>query len=184
MDIFILAGGKSSRMGADKGLLIYQEKPLVAHVLEKLISLRGEISIITANPHYADFGYPLVKDVVAAAGPAGGVLTALKHATTDTVLVCACDMPELSAGLLLRMCAAYDEKCDVLVATVHGQREPLLAIYRTAIQSQWEFLLHQGYRKMTDFLDNLNTTSFEVTNDPDYHPSMFKNVNTREDLKS
>jgi molybdopterin-guanine dinucleotide biosynthesis protein A len=183
MDVFILAGGKSSRMGADKGLLDYQGKPLVAHVLEAVSVISGRIHIITGNAEYEKWGYPLVQDILPGLGPAGGVLTSLKHASSDTVLICACDMPELSAGILQRMCARYRKNADVLVAAINGRREPLLAIYQTAILPKWEEMLNQGFRKMTDFLDQLETNIFEVTEDPDYHPAMFKNVNTREDLE-
>lgn len=184
LQAFILAGGKSSRMGADKGLLLYREKPLVLHTLDALREVAAERCLITSNPAYAGFGYPLLQDEVAGLGPAGGVLTALRNARTEYILVTACDMPNLAPGLLRRMMAGLEGNPDVIVPGVHQRMEPLLALYKVSILPHWERMLQSGTRKMTDFFDQLNTAIFEATNDPDYHPEMFRNVNTREDLST
>lgn len=181
---FILAGGKSSRMGTDKGLLLYKGKPLVLYSVEAVTTITADVAIITSNPAYAGFGYPLLEDVEKGVGPAGGVLTALKNARTDYLLVCGCDMPGISSGLIRSMSAELEAAPDVVVVALHQRVEPMLALYRAAILPRWEQLLHRGTRKMTDFFDQLNTRIFEATNDPEFHPEMFRNVNTREDLST
>jgi len=87
----ILAGGKARRMnGADKGLQLLQNKPLISHVIERLQPQVIDISI-NANRHhteYAQWGFPVFSDELPDfQGPLSGMLTALEKAKTDFVLI-------------------------------------------------------------------------------------------------
>ena len=93
----ILAGGKARRMnGADKGLQLLQNKPLISHVIERLQPQVIDISI-NANRHhteYAQWGFPVFSDELPDfQGPLSGMLTALEKAKTDFVLFVPCDSP-------------------------------------------------------------------------------------------
>ena len=86
----ILAGGKARRMnGADKGLQLLQNKPLISHVIERLQPQVVDISI-NANRHhteYAQWGLPVFSDELPDfQGPLSGMLTSLEQAKTDFVL--------------------------------------------------------------------------------------------------
>ena len=86
----ILAGGKERRMnGADKGLQLLQNKPLISHVIERLQPQVIDISI-NANRHHAEYsqwGFPVFSDELPDfQGPLSGMLTALEQAKTDFVL--------------------------------------------------------------------------------------------------
>ena len=67
----ILAGGKSSRMGSDKGLLPYKGKPLVTYAIEVLRPLTDRIIIVGNNEAYKQFDCPLIPDEIADCGPPG-----------------------------------------------------------------------------------------------------------------
>jgi len=87
----ILAGGKARRMnGADKGLQLLKNKPLISHVIERLQPQVIDISI-NANRHhteYAQWGFPVFSDELPDfQGPLSGMLTALEQAKTDFVLI-------------------------------------------------------------------------------------------------
>ncbi len=53
---YILAGGKSSRMGQDKGLMLFNQKPLVQYVLQSLQTVVNKVIIVANNPAYEQFG--------------------------------------------------------------------------------------------------------------------------------
>ena len=89
----ILAGGLSTRMGQDKGLINYNGKAMVEYCIEALKPLCSEITISTNNPDYSRFGYKLIHDVYKEIGPIGGLHAALRAASNDAILVCPCDMP-------------------------------------------------------------------------------------------
>src|SRR6202008_2205785 len=92
----ILAGGKSSRMKEDKGLVYFNGKMLVEHVIASAKKMTTRIIIITANPAYRQFGYPCTEDEMKEKGPLGGIFTGLVHSSTKKNLVLGCDLPFLS----------------------------------------------------------------------------------------
>ena len=80
----ILSGGRSTRMnGEDKGLILFQSKPLIQHVISRLIHQTDEI-LISANREiqvYETFGYPVLQDATNSfLGPLAGFLLGLTHA--------------------------------------------------------------------------------------------------------
>ena len=106
----ILAGGKARRMnGADKGLQLLQNKPLISHVIERLQPQVVDISI-NANRHhaeYAQWGFPVFSDELPDfQGPLSGMLTALEQAKTDFVLFVPCDSPYFPQNLLEKLKSA------------------------------------------------------------------------------
>ena len=64
---FILAGGRSTRMGGrDKGLQILDGRPMIAHIIERLQPQVGPL-VINANQNhsaYETFGLPIIADVI------------------------------------------------------------------------------------------------------------------------
>ena len=75
--VVIQAGGRSSRMGQDKGLVLLAGRALVEHVLARVDGLGDEVLITTNNPAgYAYLGVPLAGD----AAPGAGACRALPRA--------------------------------------------------------------------------------------------------------
>ena len=80
----ILAGGKSSRMGTDKGLMRLNGKPMIQHILDPMAKICQRILIITGNPMYGMFGFELVNDEAPDYGPVMGILSGLKQSQNRT----------------------------------------------------------------------------------------------------
>ena len=59
---YILCGGKSSRMGSDKGLVKLQGRMFIDHIINSLKSISNSIYLVTSNEEYSDFGYVLLQD--------------------------------------------------------------------------------------------------------------------------
>ncbi|MCL4167425.1 UNVERIFIED_CONTAM: hypothetical protein GTU68_012318, partial [Idotea baltica] len=99
----ILAGGKSSRMGTDKGFLFLNNKPFVQYSIDALMPLVSEIIIVSDNPDYDVFGFKRINDSTKNAGPVAGICSGLEASSTDYNLILSCDIPLISSQILERL---------------------------------------------------------------------------------
>jgi molybdopterin-guanine dinucleotide biosynthesis protein A len=96
---FVLAGGRSSRMGRDKALLEFGGRPLVALAVERLRYVCSAVSILGDRADLAEYAQVL-GDERAGVGPMGGIETALDHSKHSWNLFVPVDMPFLPVALL------------------------------------------------------------------------------------
>ncbi len=177
----ILAGGKSTRMKEDKGLMFFNGKMLVQHVIESLKTITRNIIIITAHAGYKQFGYPCIEDQMKEKGPLGGIYTGLIHSPAVKNLVVGCDMPFLSTEIfngLINNC----EGTDALLAEHKGKVEPLCAIYDLNCISHFRSRLEQDQLKITDALEGLKTRVISFDNKEWFTGNEFANINSMEEL--
>lgn len=129
----VLAGGKSKRMGRDKGSLQYHGVSQRAFA-SRLLSEFCQDVFVSCRAEQAPTLEPELKPLVDAfhdLGPTGGILTALHFKPESAWLVVACDLPFLSRDTLQTLIAARDPS---KVATAYQNPddhlpEPLIAIY-------------------------------------------------------
>jgi molybdopterin-guanine dinucleotide biosynthesis protein A len=128
----ILAGGQARRLGGiDKCRLVVGGRPIIVRQIDILQQVARDVFIVAPDPaRFSDLPLPVQVDRVPGAGALGGIYTALAAAPPGRVLVVACDLPFLHAGLLE---ALADRAADVDGAWVRTPRgvEPLLACYHT-----------------------------------------------------
>jgi molybdenum cofactor guanylyltransferase len=139
----IMAGGKSSRMGTDKGLLLYQGKPLAQYSIDILRPFCSEMLISTQNPEYSQFGMVLVQDVIPECGPLGGIYSTMKSNQAEFLLILACDMPFISNQTLEKL-LENRFKFDCIVPLVGDKMEPLCAIYSRSLLPNIERSINAG----------------------------------------
>lgn len=177
----VLAGGKSSRMGQDKGAIPWhgmeQRDHLAAllqkYCLETYISCREEQNIESA--------YPLLFDTIDGVGPIGAILTAFQKMPATAWLVVACDLPLLDAPTLQYL---SDNRNKNAIATTFespydGLPEPLITIWEPAAYPYLLALLGEGCkcpRKALIKSDNAN-----ILKAP--YPDALINTNTPEDAE-
>lgn len=94
LEICILAGGLSSRMGQDKAKLRFGGKSLLARIRATAKSLKIPVRVVR-------------RDLLPRCGPMGGIFTAFKTSKADAILFLACDMPLVSGALLQKLLAIY-----------------------------------------------------------------------------
>ena len=125
----ILAGGKSRRMGQEKGLIELNGKFLIQYAIDVLQPICDTI-LISTNSHSYDFlPYQKVADEFPNSGPMGGIYSCLKASTTIQNLVLSCDMPFIQSELLSDL-IKNAEGYDVVVPWHGGQKfEPMCAYY-------------------------------------------------------
>ncbi len=108
----VLAGGRGSRMGGvDKGLQLYQGRPLAEHAMQRLAPQVGQGRLLlNANrnlPAYAALGASLCPDVLPGfPGPLAGFLAGLERCETDWLVTVPCDTPAFPLDLVARLAQA------------------------------------------------------------------------------
>lgn len=153
----ILAGGAARRFGGrDKAGLRVGGARLIDRTLEALRAVTGEV-IVVANDaaRYRDLGVPVVADLVAGAGPLGGLYTALRSVSSGQVIVLACDMPFLT-GTALGELARRRGHHDAVVPRTEDGWHPLCAVYGTHLAPLVAERLGQRRLSLRALLDTID----------------------------
>jgi len=149
----ILAGGQGQRMGGqDKGLIEYQQRPLIEHVLTTLKPQVDNL-VINANRNieqYRRYGYPVIEDALNDfCGPLAGMLSAMQACNTDYILTAPCDSPTISPQLRQRMMEVLlANQADIAVAHDGDRLQPVFALIPCRLADNLAHYLEQGDRKI------------------------------------
>ncbi len=174
----ILAGGKSSRMGFDKGLAQFKGKKMIEHVLDVLQEVTNEIIIVANSDSYNFLGYPVYRDLVKEVGPLGGIYTGLHYSSTQKNIVVACDMPQLSTKVLNSL--LVNDGFEIVLGKLGGRLEPLCAYYEKAIQLSLKDLIDSNSLSMQRAVKSFRTKVVEID---ESESGSLKNINTPQDLE-
>ncbi|MEM6162375.1 molybdenum cofactor guanylyltransferase MobA [Erwinia sp. P6884] len=177
----ILAGGKGSRMGGeDKGLILWQGKPLYQHVLSRLQPQVEEICI-NANRNLAAYqqgGLRVITDTLADfPGPLAGMLSALQQTQHAWTVFSPCDTPALPVSLVTRLWQGKDS-APVVWARCAGRDHPTFALVHVSLADELAAFLAAGERKVMLFLKQAGGHAVSFDDQPD----AFININHPEDL--
>ncbi len=185
VEAFILAGGKSSRFGSDKTLHLFGGKPLIEHVVRSLQPLFQSISIIANDTHkYNYLTLPVYPDIIPALGPLGGIYTALHHAKTDYIFVCAADMPFLNQEFIAFM-LQIPHIYDCIIPCWEGKTEPLHAIYSKRCIPHIEELIKDKNYKISVLFEKVEMryiTDDELIFYAEDPSQLFYNINRQSDI--
>jgi molybdopterin-guanine dinucleotide biosynthesis protein A len=152
----ILAGGKSSRMGKEKGLVSFQGDFMISHVIRNIRPICNEIIICANDTGYNFLGYPVIPDEIRGSGPAGGILSGLKKSKNNKSLIISCDLPHASTSFL-REIYSRAEEYDIILCNQSDRLQPLCGIYDHIIAQKLEEMIRSGKRKMQDLVKSFNT---------------------------
>ena len=181
----VLAGGQSSRLGADKSFINVNGQSLIEHIVTKLTRLSDDVIIVTNSPdEYDHLEARLVGDIYPGKGALGGIYSGLRAAANAYSLVVACDMPFLDLNLLRYMIILAREH-DVVIPRIRGLTEPLHAIYSKNCLEPIDRLLARGGLKIIDFFSEVRVRYVEESEVDIFDPQhlSFFNVNTPNDLE-
>jgi len=134
----VLAGGKSSRLGKPKPLVVIGGQLILARIKLALERVCEEIVLVVAadqDDATPDTGIALgmhvVPDRLRGAGPLAGIEMGFRSTQTNLAFLVAADHPFLSSQLISRMVdLAAEESFDAVVPSYMGKLEPLHAVYR------------------------------------------------------
>lgn len=188
LSVAIQAGGESSRMGRDKGLVPFLGQALIVRVIERVRPLADEVLVTTNQPHdYRFLELPLFEDLIPDRGALGGLYTALSAAQHARVAVVACDMPFVNSNLLkLAQERLLDQQLDAVIPETDHGMEPFHAVYRrkTCLEAV-AAALEAGKWRLISWLPDINFAPITREEIQRYDPQQlaFFNVNTPEDLR-
>ncbi len=176
--IIILAGGKSSRMGEDKGMMSLYEKPMVQHVIETAKKISEKISIISNNRNYEQFGLPVFPDSLKDKGPLAGMYEGLIRSDTEKNLILSCDIPYIGIDLL-NFLIENSSGFQVTIPVYNQRVHPLIGVYTKNCASVFEDQIRARRFKVMDSFGNLAVNQLDAGQFP---AQMFKNINNKRDL--
>ncbi len=134
----VLAGGRSTRMGADKAGLPFMGMTLAAYQAEKLKAL-GLTDLMLSGWQQEIPGARCVPDELPERGPLGGVHACLGAAEHDAVLFLSVDVPLVPVESLRALLDAHTGGITLL--SVDGALQPLIGVYDRSLRSAAEEIL-------------------------------------------
>jgi len=181
---FILAGGKSTRMGTDKAFLEYQGRTLLARALDLGRSITSEVRIVGSPKKFAAFG-GVVEDVFGDCGPLGGIHAALVASGTELNVMLAVDTPCISPAFLQYLIRQARSAPDAaaIVPRAGGGWQPLCAVYRPEFANAAEKALRAGRNRIDPLFGVVRTRVVEEAElELAHFPiAIFRNLNTPEE---
>jgi len=185
LSAFILAGGRSSRMGSDKAFLDFEGRTLLARALALARSVSPEVQIVGDAAKFASFA-PVVEDIFRGCGPLGGIHAALHASETELNLILAVDMPFLSFALL-QFLMTRARNTDHALATVpytNAGWQPLCAVYRKEFAVPAESALSCARCKIDPLFEEVSVRAIDEDElaEAGFSPRIFCNLNTPDDV--
>jgi molybdopterin-guanine dinucleotide biosynthesis protein A len=192
---FLLAGGKSSRMGADKAFLDFGGQTLLDRALTVMGAVCGKVTIVGDPDKFAQYGSSkygsfkygsVVADIFPGCGPLAGIHAALVHSPAELNLMLAVDMPFVSRELLAFLFVIADEADNHAIATVPRTSkgfQPLCAVYRRDFSVAAEQALRAGKYKIDAAFSSVSVRVIEEDElaAAGFSEQSFFNLNTPQD---
>lgn len=180
----ILGGGRSSRIGRDKGQLELDNRSLFEIVLAKLESVVEQIILVTNDPELFDgyHGFQTVTDEIPYQGPLGGILAGLSASPKQYNLVVAYDMPFLKIDLV-KFLFSQVSGVDVVIPCSEKGIEPLFSIYSKNCLPAIRKSMESGKKRVISFFDQVEVRYIDKEKVKEFDPEYlsFFNINTEED---
>lgn len=177
---FILAGGRSTRMGRDKAFLELGGRSLLERALALGRSVAAHVAIVGERAKFVSFA-PVAPDIYPDCGPLGGIHAALSGSNTELNLILAVDMPLVNSRFLEYLISRTEASGTVVtVPQVKGRYQPLCAVYRRAFAAVAEKALTTGRNKIDALFSQvpLCVINDEELSQGGFGSAMFRNVNT------
>ena len=200
----ILAGGNGRRLGAEKALLEFEDRPLICWTAEKLFLAADEVVVVARDEAHArrlqeiisnfalqpEPGVVFTWDRVAGFGPVAGLSAGMKKARGNFAFATGCDLPFLNPQVIERLFELVNEDEEGYDAAVpvqpNGFFEPLHCVYhREKMLSACERAMEKAERRIHAPLQELCVRRILVDLLRPIDPDLlsFFNLNTREDLQ-
>ncbi len=183
---FLVAGGKSSRMGSNKAFLDFHRQTLLARALAVLTGACGGAAIVGDPEVFAPYGHT-IPDLFPGCGPLAGIHAALLQSSADLNLMLAVDLPFVTEKLL-RFLLNTAETTDAIVTIprIGNGFQPLCAVYRRGFASIAEQALQAGNYRINATFAGVSLRVIEESElvAEGFSEQCFFNVNTPEDRRA
>lgn len=182
LTVFILCGGKSSRMHSEKGLVLFQNKPFIEHIIQAILPISDTIKLITATKEYDYLPYQKIPDLITDKGPMGGIYTALSHSETEFNLILSCDIPLISTELLSELISKHNDEAEITIFASESKLHPLIGIYSKKILPVIKSAIDNDDLKMMNLLANIPHQVINIDESENVHLTNINSVDELNDL--
>lgn len=181
LNMLVLAGGQSRRMGMDKSRIEVnglEQEIFIADLGKKL----GVPTYISKGVDYEQptiAGYPVIKDHLDNKGPLSAIHAAFEYAPEAAWLVVACDLPFIQSNHLISLIEARKSDTFATAFQIKGNAfpEPLICIYEPTMRAMITKALEDGKLSPMKLLQKIPITTVALD-----EPKTAFNVNTPEAL--
>jgi molybdopterin-guanine dinucleotide biosynthesis protein A len=181
---FVLAGGKSTRMGQDKAAITLNGRTLLEHALAALREVCRNVAILGSHELYGTLA-PVYEDIFPGCGPLGGIHAALAGSQTQFNLIIAVDTPFLAPAFLSYL-AERATAAGAVVTTpeINDYTQPLCTVYSLDFLPIAEQALRLGNYKIVPLFPRDKTLVIKESELRQFAfaADMFENLNTPDDL--
>ena len=194
----ILCGGKSSRMGQDKGSMIIQDKPMIKHILTTLNHQITEAIIVLndseriakygkfINPQDYTYKITFVEDKIKNKGPMPGIMTGLEQINSNYALILPCDSPYVSKNYVNTIFKEIDNNYQAIVPYHDSENklktsEPLHSIYNKNIIPEIEDLISNDVLHIKEKKKKIDA-KFVLIDNKKIEKKEFRNLNRPQDI--
>ena len=174
----ILSGGKSSRMGEDKGLMTLDGKSMIQHVIDAIEPLVNEIIIISNSKEYKRLGYPVYEDIIKEKGPLAGIYTGLCYSKNNTNIILSCDVPYINKQIISFL-LDHSEGFDITIPEKNGKTHQLMGIFSGSCLTELKKLIDNDCLKLKTAFETLNLNVIDANQ---FDDKLFTNINTKSDI--
>ena len=184
---FILAGGKSTRMGADKAFVEYDGRTLLARALDLARSITHDVRIVGSPERFAPFA-PVVEDIFRDCGPLGGIHAGLRASQHELNVMLAVDTPFVSWACLQYLISQARGAPEAVAVVPRDDRgfQPLCAVYRREFADAAESALRDGRNRIDSLFKSVRSRVIEreELEGAGFSRAIFRNLNTPEELEA
>ncbi|WP_299778592.1 molybdenum cofactor guanylyltransferase [uncultured Formosa sp.] len=182
ISVYILCGGKSSRMQTEKGLVVFNNKPFIEWIIDAVKPISNQIYLITENTDYSVYNYPLLADIYKNKGPVGGIHTALTHTNTQQNLILSCDIPMISTHIIKRyLINSKVINSNIAFVSDSTRDYPLIGMYNANNLQRFEEAIQQNHLKLMRLIQASTYHRIQVAS-RDFEA--LNNINTPNELQN
>jgi molybdopterin-guanine dinucleotide biosynthesis protein A len=174
---FLLAGGRSTRMGTDKALLDWHGGPLLSHMAALLRHATDDVQVV---------GRDRLPDHLPGRGPLSGIATALTITSTDCNLILAVDLPLLTKDFVAYFRLAAGRSRGPVLACKIGSHFPLCLGVRRKLLPEIQRRLSSGALSVRALIEESDAEIISESHlrERGFESKIFRNLNTPEDYLS
>jgi molybdopterin-guanine dinucleotide biosynthesis protein A len=195
---FILAGGKSTRMGANKSLLTIGGMKVIERVAEMMKDLFNNVIIITNQwEEYEFLKLPMHEDIYKDIGPLAGIHSALVHTFTERNFIISCDIPLMTPDVI-KYLVDYKTNKPITITKADNFIQQLCGIYSQSLVHEIKNILEKSMANteirnpeqkkrgcsVLELVNNSDALIIDIEKEyKDYKPGTFFNMNSAEEYK-
>lgn len=190
----ILSGGKSTRMGENKSLMIIKDRTVIEHVSDLMESIFSKVILISNNPdEYKFLDLDIYQDIFFRKGPLAGIHSGLSYSSTEQNFIISCDIPFMTSemityltdyktekpvtvakadGFIQQLCGRYDKRCLHLAENILKGNEN---------DEKRSSLQNKRRCNVLSLLDTAGAEIIDAESLPFYKKQLYFNMNRRKD---